>query len=91
MSRGSFEIIKTKSPSIFAYVREYGNSKYIIVHNLSKEKQKIEIDIPACVVDKDKDGCILCRNMLDNKRYKFVDKQMHLVMPSYATMWLMCK
>ena len=91
MSRGSFEIIKTKFPSIFAYIREYNSSQFIVIHNLSKTKQKAEIDIPACIVDKNKDGIIQCWNMLDNKKYKFKDKQMHLLMPPYATMWLICK
>ena len=91
LSRGSFEIIKTKTPSVFAYIREYNNSKYIIIHNLAKEKQKIEIDIPACIKIKDKDGYFLCRNLLDGKRYKVKNKQIHLIMAPYATMWLIFK
>ena len=92
IARGSFEIIKTKLPSTFAYIRTYKDTKFLIVHNLSKEKQKVEISLPSEIIEKDNDGYVNFKNLLDNKKYKvkisLTDKKIHLLMQPYSTMWL---
>ncbi len=43
MSKGSFTQIKTKTPDIFAYVREYNNERVIVINNLSSKKSLAQI------------------------------------------------
>lgn len=90
MSRGTFEILKTKSPSVFAYYRTYKDSKYLIVHNLSKEKRVTEIDLPLNLAFKNKH--LTVKNLLDNKKYNLTisltDRKIHLFMAPYSSVWL---
>ena len=92
LKKNSYEIIKTKLPSTFAYIRTYKDTKFLIVHNLSKEKQKVEISLPSEIIEKDNDGYVNFKNLLDNKKYRtkisLTDKKIHLLMQPYSTMWL---
>lgn len=50
LSRGTFALLKTNSPSVFAYQRKFGNEKIIAINNLSNKRIEAEIELPLDLV-----------------------------------------
>lgn len=50
VTRGSFSLLKTNSPSIFAYHRKLNDEHIIIINNLSEKRQTAEIELPLDLV-----------------------------------------
>lgn len=44
---GEFKLLLSDHPTIFAYEREYQEEKWIVVANLSREEQVLDLDIPT--------------------------------------------
>ncbi|MDD3237350.1 MAG: alpha-amylase family glycosyl hydrolase [Candidatus Gastranaerophilales bacterium] len=93
LSRGSFTILKTKSPKDFAYIREYNGEKYLIVHNLGSTRRVAEIDLPVGIVfNPNKRDAVYLENILNGEIYKLkvslTQKTTRLLMYPYATLWL---
>ncbi|HEY6127310.1 MAG TPA: maltose alpha-D-glucosyltransferase [Candidatus Acidoferrum sp.] len=45
LSRGSIEFLKPSNHRVLAYVRELGNERILVVNNLSKSAQAVELDL----------------------------------------------
>ena len=45
LSRGSIEFLKPSNHRVLAYVRQLGNEKILVVNNLSKSAQAVELDL----------------------------------------------
>lgn len=91
MSRGTFTQIKTKSPEVFAYTRNLGDEKVIVVNNLSNKKVRAEIDLPTnSIWTGDKD--VLLTDLLNKRKLKVsistTHKKMTLLLRPYDTAWL---
>ena len=54
MTDGDFEILKTKSPSNFSYIRKNKDQQILVIHNLSDEKLIAQITLEANIVLKNK-------------------------------------
>lgn len=89
MTRGGFTEIKSDSPEIFAYVRDYENERVLVVNNLADYKTKATINF----IDDDfgkKAKDIYLKNLLTDKavRVKVQNKKMTIKLDSYGAMWL---
>jgi len=89
MMRGDFTEIKSDSPEIFAYVREYNGSRVLIVNNLSDSRTKANINFTDDDFGK-KAKDIYLKNLMTNKaiRAKVQNKTMTLKLEPYGAMWL---
>ena len=93
MSRGDFTLLKTKSPSNFAYIRSFGDEKILVINNLSKEKLIAEITIPVNVVLGAEDNKIKSfKNLINGDDVKvdisLKSRTMHLRIAPYGVVWL---
>lgn len=93
MSRGDFTLLKTKSPSNFAYIRSYEDEKILVINNLSNEKLIAEITIPVTVVLEDEDNKITSlKNLINGDDIKvdisLTNRTMHLRIAPYGVVWL---
>ena len=93
MSRGDFTLVKTKSPSNFAYIRSYEDEKILVINNLSSEKLIAEITIPMSVVLEDDDNKITSfKNLINGDDVKvdisLKNRTMHLRIAPYGVVWL---
>ena len=89
---GSFDILKTKSKSNFAYLRKNKDKQILIIHNLSKEKIVAQLDLPADIILKNGGKIKSLKNLINNDNIKvnisLQNKTMHLRMAPYQTLWL---
>lgn len=89
---GSFDILKTKSKSNFAYLRKNKDNQILIIHNLSKEKIVAQLDLPADIILKNGGKIKSLKNLINNDNIKvnisLQNKTMHLRMAPYQTLWL---
>ena len=92
MANGDFEIVKTKSPHNFAYIRKNKEKQILVMHNLSGEKLIAEISLPADVILKNKNHITSLKNLINNDDIKvnvsLQNKTMHLRIAPYQTIWL---
>lgn len=93
MSRGDFTLLKTKSPSNFAYIRSLGDEKILVINNLSNEKLIAEITIPVNVVLGAEDNKIKSfKNLINGDDVKvdvsLKNRTMHLRIAPYGVVWL---
>ena len=93
MSRGDFTLLKTKSPSNFAYIRSYEDEKILVINNLSGEKLVAEITVPMSVVLEDDDNKITSfKNLINGDDVKvnisLKNRTMNLRIAPYGVVWL---
>ena len=93
MSRGDFTLLKTKSPSNFAYIRSYEDEKILVINNLSNEKLIAEITVPVSVVLEDEDKKITSfKNLVNGDEVKvnisLKNRTMNLRIAPYGVVWL---
>ena len=93
MSRGDFTLLKTKSPSNFAYIRSLDDEKILVINNLSNEKLVAEITIPINVVLDAEDNRITSfKNLINGDDVKvdisLKNRTMHLRIAPYGVVWL---
>ena len=93
MSRGDFTLLKTKSPSNFAYIRSLDDEKILVINNLSNEKLIAEITIPMSVVLSAEDNKITSfKNLVNGDDVKvnvsLKNRTMNLRIAPYGVVWL---
>ena len=93
MSRGDFTLLKTKSPSNFAYIRSYEDEKILVINNLSNEKLIAEITIPVSIVLENEDKKITSfKNLVNGDDVKvnisLKNRTMNLRIAPYGIVWL---
>lgn len=92
MSRGDFTLLKTSSPSNFAYIRSYKDEKILVINNLSDEKLIAEITIPMDVVLKSEGHIDHFTNLINGDDIKvdvsLTNRTMHLRIAPYGAVWL---
>ena len=93
MSKGDFTLLKTASPSNFAYIRSYKDEKILVINNLSDEKLVAEVTIPMEVVLKADDKHITTfKNLINDDDVKvnisLTNRTMHLRVAPYGVVWL---
>lgn len=93
MSRGDFTLLKTKSPSNFAYIRNYEDEKILVINNLSGEKLVAEITVPVSVVlDYDDNKITSFKNLVNGDDVKvnisLKNRTMNLRIAPYGVVWL---
>ncbi len=92
LTRGSFEILKTKSKSNFAYIRKTKDKTILVINNLSKEKLIAEVTLPADIVLKNKGQITSLKNLINNDNIKvnisMQNRTMHLRLAPYQVLWL---
>ena len=93
MSRGDFTLLKTKSPSNFAYIRSYEDEKILVINNLSNEKLIAEITVPISVILDAEDNKITSfKNLVNGDDVKvnisLKNRTMNLRIAPYGVVWL---
>ena len=93
MSRGDFTLLKTKSPSNFAYIRSYEDEKILVINNLSNEKLVAEITVPVSVVLDAEDKKITSfKNLVNGDDVRvnisLKNRTMNLRIAPYGVVWL---
>ncbi len=89
MTRGTFTEIKTESPEVFAYVREYKDDRIVVINNLSADKEKATvIFINDNFGKKSKD--VYLKDLLTDKmvRARVQNKKLTVRLKPYDAMWL---
>lgn len=89
MTRGTFTEIKTESPEVFAYVREYKDDRIVVINNLSADKEKATvIFINDNFGKKSKD--VYLKDLLTDKmvRARVQNKKLTVRLNPYDAMWL---
>lgn len=89
MTRGTFTEIKTESPEVFAYVREYKDDRIVVINNLSADKEKATvIFINDNFGKKSKD--VYLKDLLTDKmvRARVQNKKLTVKLNPYDAMWL---
>ena len=89
MTRGTFTEIKTESPEVFAYVREYKDDRIVVINNLSPDKIKATV-IFTNEKKKKKSKDIFLKDLLTDKmvRAKAQNKKFTVRLDAYDAMWL---
>lgn len=92
MSKGEFTLVKTASPSNFAYIRSYKDEKILIINNLSKDKLVAEITIPVDIVLKSEGHIDHFKNLVNGDdvsvNISLKNRTMHLRIAPYGVVWL---
>ena len=93
MSRGDFTLLKTKSPSNFAYIRSFEDEKILVINNLSSEKLIAEITVPMSVILDAEDNKITSfKNLINGDDVKvnisLKNRTMNLRIAPYGIVWL---
>lgn len=93
MSRGDFTLLKTKSPSNFAYIRSLDDEKILVINNLSNEKLIAEITVPMNVVLGAEDNKISSfKNLINGDDVRvnisLTNRTMRLRIAPYGVVWL---
>ena len=81
--------LKTESPEIFAYVREYNGERIIIINNLSNSRERAVVNfINDNFGKKAKD--VYFKDLLSDKmiRAKAQNKQITVRLKPYDALWL---
>jgi len=93
MSRGDFTLLKTKSPSNFAYIRSLADEKILVINNLSNEKLVAEITVPVSVILGAEENKITSfKNLVNGDDVKvnisLKNRTMNLRIAPYGVVWL---
>ena len=92
MSKGDFTLVKTASPSNFAYIRSYKDEKILVINNLSKDKLVAEITIPVDIVLKSEGHIDHFKNLVNGEdvsvNVSLKNRTMHLRIAPYGVVWL---
>ncbi len=89
MTRGTFTEIKTESPEVFAYVREYNGERIVVINNLSPDRERATVVfINDNFGKKSKD--VYLKDLLTDKmvRAKAQNKKLTVRLNPYDAMWL---
>ncbi len=89
MTRGTFTEIKTESPEVFAYVREYNGERIVVINNLSPDRERATVVfINDNFGKKAKD--VYLKDLLTDKmvRAKAQNKKLTVRLNPYDAMWL---
>jgi len=89
ITRGTFTEVKTESPEIFAYVREYNDDRIVIINNLSDNKSKATVIFTNDNFGK-KTKDIYLKDLLTDKviKAKVQNKKLTVRLKPYDAMWL---
>lgn len=89
MTRGTFVEIKTETPDVFAYVREYKDDRIVVINNLSPDKAKATVIFTNDDFGK-KSKDIFLKDLLTDKmvRAKVQNKKLTVRLKPYDAMWL---
>lgn len=89
MTRGTFTEIKTESPEVFAYVREYKEDRIVVINNLSNDKIKATVLFTDDNFGK-KSKDVYLKDLLTDKmvRAKVQNKKLTVRLKPYDAMWL---
>ncbi len=89
MTRGTFTEIKTESPEVFAYVREYKNDRIVVINNLSNDKIKATVLFTNDNFGK-KSKDVYMKDLLTDKmvRTRVQNKKLTVRLNPYDAMWL---
>lgn len=89
MTRGTFTEIKTESPEIFAYVREYEGDRIVVINNLSDHKENATVIFTDDNFGK-KSKDIFLKDLLTDKmvRTRVQNKKLTVRLNPYDAMWL---
>lgn len=89
MTRGTFTEIKTETPDVFAYVREYNDDRIVVINNLSPDKAKATVIFTDDNFGK-KSKDIFLKDLLTDKmvRAKVQNKKLTVRLKPYDAMWL---
>ncbi len=89
MTRGTFTEIKTDSPEVFAYVREYKDDRIVVINNLSSDRTKATVIFTDDTFGK-KSKDIFLKDLLTDKmvRAKVQNKKLTVRLQPYDAMWL---
>lgn len=92
MSKGDFTLVKTASPSNFAYIRSYKDEKILVINNLSNDKLVAEITIPVDIVLKSEGHIDHFKNLVNGDdvsvNISLKNRTMHLRIAPYGVVWL---
>ncbi len=89
ITRGSFVELKTKSPEVFAYVRETDTDRVVVINNLSNKKIKASVIFTDDNFGK-KAKDIYLKDLLTDKMIKarVENKELSVKLNAYDAMWL---
>lgn len=89
MTRGTFTEIKTETPNVFAYVREFDNDRIVVINNLSEDKTKATIIFTDDDFGK-KSKDIFFKDLLTDKmvRARVQNKKLTVRLKPYDSIWL---
>ena len=92
MSKGDFTLVKTASPSNFAYIRSFKDERILVINNLSKDKLIAEITIPVDIVLKSEGHIDHFKNLVNGDdvsvNISLKNRTMHLRIAPYGIVWL---
>ena len=89
LSHGTFVELKTESPEVFAYVREYNGERIVVINNLSDSRERATVNfINDNFGKKDKD--VYFKDLLSGKmiRVRAQNKQITVRLKPYDALWL---
>ena len=89
LSHGTFVELKTQSPEVFAYVREFEGERIVVINNLSNSRVRATVNfINDNFGKKSKD--VYFKDLLSDKmiRAKAENKQIVVRLKPYDSLWL---
>ncbi len=89
LSHGTFVELKTETPEVFAYVREYNGERIVVINNLSDSRERATVNfINDNFGKKDKD--VYFKDLLSGKmiRVRAQNKQITVRLKPYDALWL---
>ena len=89
ITRGTFTEVKTQTPEVFAYVREYKEDRIVIINNLSSDRIKATVIFTNDDFGK-KSKDIFLKDLLTDKmvRARVQNKKLTVRLQPYDAMWL---
>ncbi len=95
MAQGDFTFLKTASQNNLAYIRKNKNSEILVINNLSKDKLIANITLEPDIILKNKGHITSLKNLINGENIKvnisLQNRQMHLRLAPYQTLWLELK
>ena len=89
ITKGTFTEIKTQTPEVFAYVREYKDDRIVIINNLSSDRVRATVIFTNDDFGK-KSKDIFLKDLLTDKmvRARVQNKKLTVRLKPYDAMWL---
>lgn len=88
-TKGTFTELKTQTPEVFAYVREYNGQRVVVINNLSSDRVRANVNfINDNFGKKEKD--VYFKDLLTGKmvRVRAENKQISVRLKPYDALWL---